>query len=95
MTLQLTRRKFTVEEYHRMASVGILTEGDRVELIDGEIVEMPPIGPEHSAAVDDFTVNFVRRYADVARVRVQNPLRIDERNELQPDIALVRLRSDG
>jgi len=51
MTVELARRLFTVDEYHRMAEVGILTRRDRVELIDGEIVEMSPIGPPHVRCV--------------------------------------------
>lgn len=52
MAVQLLKRRFTVEEYHRMAEAGILTEDDRVELLDGEIVEMAPIGSKHAACVD-------------------------------------------
>ena len=51
MAVQLMRRSFTAEEYHRMAESGILTEDDRVELIEGEIVEMSPIGSRHAACV--------------------------------------------
>jgi len=51
MAIALTKRRFTVEEYHRMAEVGILTETDRVELIDGEIVEMTPVGSRHASVV--------------------------------------------
>ena len=51
MSVPLTKRRFTVEEYHRMAEVGILAEDDRVELLDGEIVHMTPIGPRHAWCV--------------------------------------------
>ncbi len=51
MALQLVRRRFTVDEYHRMGQAGIFGDDDRVELIDGEIVEMTPIGSRHAACV--------------------------------------------
>src|ERR671939_700280 len=90
MALQLTRRRFTVDEYYAMARAGILGEDDRVELIDGEIVEMAPIGPGHANAVTQCSERFMRRLAGLAQVRVQNPIRLDEHNEPQPDLALVR-----
>jgi Uma2 family endonuclease len=90
MAVQLTRRKFTVDEYDWMARVGILTEDERVELIDGEIVEMAPIDPEHADRVDLLAKSFFDRFGDLARVRVQNPLHLDEYEQPQPDLALVR-----
>ena len=95
MAVQPTRRRFTVDEYYWMARVGILGEDDRVELRDGEIVEMPPIGPEHASTVDDVSCNFVRSFSDLARVRVKNPIRLDRFNEPEPDVALVTRRKDG
>ncbi len=90
MALDLKRRRFTVTEYHQMAQAGILGEDDRVELIDGEIVEMTPIGARHAECVDRLTDLFFRAFGGAARVRVQNPVRLGERSEPQPDIALVR-----
>ena len=52
MTIQLTRHRFTADEYHQMAEAGVLRDDDRVELIEGEIVDMTPIGPRHSAVVN-------------------------------------------
>ena len=94
MAVQLTRRRFTVDEYHWMARVGILREDDRVELIDGEIVEMAPIGPEHVGAVIRLNEHFVHRFGDLAQVSVQNSIRLDQYDELQPDLALLRRRAD-
>ncbi len=94
MALHLPRRRFTVAEYHQMAQAGILGEDDRVELIEGEIVEMPPIGDRHAASVDRLTERFVQRFSDVAIVRVQNPIRLGEHSEPQPDLALLRRRAD-
>ena len=90
MALDLKRRRFTVEEYHQMAQAGILGEDDRVELIEGEIVEMTPIGARHAECVDRVTDLFFRAFGSAARVRVQNPVRLGEHSEPQPDIALVR-----
>ena len=52
MTPQISRKQFTVAQYHQMIDVGILTERDRVELLQGEIIEMSPIGRQHAAYVD-------------------------------------------
>ena len=88
------KRKFTVAEYYRMAEVGILHNTERVELLDGEIIVMAPIGEPHATVVDRLTLAF----AEVSRgrfiVRVQNPIRLDAGAEPQPDLALLRLRSD-
>jgi Uma2 family endonuclease len=75
-----------------MAEAGILREDDRVELIDGEIVEMAPIGDRHATAVDRTNDLFVPLFRDVALTRVQNPIRLGEHHEPQPDFALVRRR---
>jgi len=74
MPIQLSRRLFTVHEYHQMAQAGILHEDDRVELIEGEIVQMASIGSRHAACVDRLTQIFVVRVAGRAIVRVQNPI---------------------
>ena len=61
MTVQVLRRRFTVDEYQRMGQVGILGEDDRLELLEGEIVEMAPIGSRHQATVDRLTRLFSGR----------------------------------
>jgi Uma2 family endonuclease len=93
MGVQLSRRLFTVEEYHQMGQAGIFTEGDRVELIDGEIVEMAPIGSRHAACVARLTALF-SRVQGRSIVWVQNPIRLGEHSEPQPDVAILRLRHD-
>lgn len=85
-----SRRRFTVEEYHQMGEAGILGPDDRTELIDGEVVLMPPIGDWHQETVDRATEFFVLRFGDVARVRIQGPARLDGYNEPQPDVMLLR-----
>lgn len=94
MSVQLLRRSFTVEEYHRMAEAGILREDDRVELLEGEIVEMTPIGSRHAACVDRLNQLGVRGVGPRAIVRVQSPVRLGERSEPQPDLTLLRARPD-
>ncbi len=90
MGVELTRRLFDVDEYHRMGEVGILTEDDRVELIDGEIVVMTPIGAPHARCVMFLNDVFVRRLEGRAVVSPQNPVRLHRRMEPQPDIMLLR-----
>lgn len=84
-----TRYRFTVDDYYRMAEAGILREDDRVELIDGEVVQMSPIGSKHASAVDTLTRFFIRSLADRAHVRSQNPVRLSPHNEPEPDLALL------
>ncbi len=87
-----SRRRFTVHEYHRMAEAGILHEDDRVELVGGEIVEMTPIGTRHFTCVNQLTRLLVSSVGDGAIVSVQNPIRLDEHGEPQPDLAVIRAR---
>jgi Uma2 family endonuclease len=92
MSVQIARRHFRVAEYYRMMEAGILSESDHVELIDGEVVEMSPIGSRHAACVDRLN-KFFNRLEDVI-VRVQNPIRLDDFSEPQPDLTLLRMRAD-
>ena len=91
---RVQRHRFDVEEYHRMAEAGILSEDDRVELIDGEIVEKSPIGSAHQAVVDRLNRLLTNFAAQEYIVRPQGPVRLDEHDEPQPDIALLRYRED-
>ena len=86
------RRRFTVDEFHRMAEAGILHEDDRVELIGGEIVEMSPIGGRHAACVREITRLLSRQVDDELRVDVQSPVRLGEQGEPQPDLAVIQAR---
>lgn len=95
MAVALKRRRFTVDEYHRMGEAGILSEDDRVELIDGEIIEMTPIGSRHAGTVAHATYLFSSRLGSRAIVWAQNPIDLSsEDSELQPDLALLRPRAD-
>jgi Uma2 family endonuclease len=88
------RRPITVSEYHRMGEVGILGEPDRVELIEGELVAMSPIGSYHTGTVNKLNHSLVHAVGDHAIVSVQNPVRLDDHSEPQPDFALLRPRPD-
>ena len=89
---QLTRWRFTVHDYHRMGEAGILHEDDRVELIEGELVEMTAIGTRHFSCVNRLTRMLVMNVGDEAIVSVQNPVRLNEYNEPQPDFTVIRPR---
>lgn len=94
MAVPIERRRFTTAEYERMAEAGILGEDDRVELIEGEIVSMSPIGSRHTACVKRFNVQLVRQLGDRAIVSVQDPIRLADDSEPQPDLAILRPRDD-
>jgi Uma2 family endonuclease len=85
----LPRRKFTREEYYRMAEAGILREDERTELIEGEIVTMVPIGPEHVAQTTELRERIQRLFGKGYHVREQSPLALDE-SEPMPDLAVVK-----
>lgn len=87
-------RPITAREYHLMGEHGILREDERIELLDGELIAMPPIGPDHAFSVRELTEMFVRRFAGRAIVDVQNPLALDEYSEPEPDVMLLAMRPD-
>ena len=89
-----TRRRFTVAEYYAMADAGILTRDERVELLDGYVITMPPINEWHASNVDLFTNTFPAQLHGRAVVRVQNPVRLDDNSQPQPDVMLLRWRDD-
>lgn len=95
MGVALKTRRFTVEEYHRMAAAGILSGDERVELLAGDIVDMAPIGPLHAGTVGRLTALLTARLGARAVVWVQNPLLLRaEHSEPQPDVTLLRPRAD-
>ncbi len=95
MAVAVTHRRFTVDEYNRMAETGILAPTERIELIDGEIVAMAPIGRRHVFCVARLTHAFVGGVGDRAIVLVQSPLRLADYSEPEPDLVILRLREDG
>jgi Uma2 family endonuclease len=92
--VSVPKRHFTADEYQRMVQARILTKYDRVELIDGEIVAKMTIGPRHSAAVDRTARAFFSQAGDSVIVRVQGAARANLFSEPEPDIVLLRPRSD-
>lgn len=94
MSIPVLKRRFTVEDYHKMAEIGVFKPNEKNELINGEIILMSPIGKRHAACVSRVSELFFSRLATVASVRVQNPITLDDFSEPQPDISLVKRRSD-
>ena len=88
------RRRFTVAEYYAMADVGILEENDRIELLDGDLIVKPPISVWHAFSVDRFANTLPPLLQGRAIVSVQNPTRLNDSSEPQPDIMLLRWRDD-
>jgi Uma2 family endonuclease len=88
------RHRLSVDDYLRMGEAGILGEDDRVELIEGEIVDLSPIGTPHSGAVKRIAKRIILAVGDRATVGVQDPIRIGDFSAPQPDIALLKPRDD-
>lgn len=94
MAVDILRHTFTTTDYARMLETGILHEDDRVELIDGEVRQMSPIGPYHAALVARLNRLLMQHAIDSMIVRVQDPVRLSDYSEPQPDLALVAERAD-
>jgi Uma2 family endonuclease len=88
------RYRFSVDEYLRMGEAGILTEDDRVELIDGEIIDTPPIGIAHTSSVNRIGNKLKEQAGKQVILSMHNPLRIGDFSLPQPDITLLRPRED-
>lgn len=94
MSVPIQRYRFTVDEYYKLAEAGVLSEDSRVELIEGEIVMMTPIGRRHAACVDRLNNLLAALVGDRAIVRVQNPILLSGDTEPEPDVSLLRPRDD-
>jgi Uma2 family endonuclease len=88
------RHAISADEYVRMAQAGVFSTDVRLELMDGEIIEMAPIGSAHAAVVNTLATLLNRACGESAIVSVQNPLVAGERSVPQPDLALLRMRAD-
>ena len=94
MILAQQTYRFTAEEYHRMGEVGILPPDVRVELVDGEIRQMAPIHPPHASIVKRLNSLLAVQLKGIAVVGVQDPIQLDDYNEPQPDVTVLRFRND-
>lgn len=93
--VQLPLRRFTVAEYLAMTEAGILTEDDRVELIDGVVTDLAPVGSRHLGCVNCYNRELSEAVRRKAIVQVQSPVRLDDNTEPQPDVVLLRDQADG
>jgi Uma2 family endonuclease len=89
------RHAFTVAEWHRMGEAGLFGEDARMELLDGEVIEMSPIGSPHAACVGRLNVLLIRAVGHDGLIFPQNPVVLDPRSEPQPDMAVLAPRPDG
>jgi Uma2 family endonuclease len=94
MSISISRRLFKTKEFRDMIEAGVFQEDDRLELVDGEIVEMSPIGSRHAACVRKLNL-LLRSVGDRAFVDVQNPLGISEDNDFYPDVVLLKPSADN
>lgn len=94
MSAEIARYSFTAEEFQRMGEAGIFRQDARLELIEGEIIEMSPIGNAHAACVKFLNRLLSRLFGDTFTIGVQDPVRLNEFSEPQPDISLLRRRDD-
>ena len=88
------RHRITAHDYHRLVEIGVLAPDARVELIEGEIIDMAPIGNDHQSIVDQLTRALVVTVGDRAIVRVQGSIRLSQWSEPEPDVVLLKPRPD-
>jgi Uma2 family endonuclease len=94
MQAEVTKKLFTVDEYYEMARVGILKPEEHVELIDGEIIQMSPIGHPHAVCVNRINQLFVLSLHGRAVIQIQNPIQLNDYTEPEPDVVVLKPRSD-
>lgn len=94
MSAEIARYSFTAEEFQRMGEAGIFRQDARLELIEGEIIEMSPIGSLHAACVNFLSMLLNRLFGESRIIATQNPIRLSDFSEPQPDVTLLRRRDD-
>jgi len=87
---QLCRHKLTVDDYYKIGEAGVLKDQDRVELIEGELIDMAPIGSHHAYTIDKLVEIVYQQKTSHIHIRVQNPLRLNEYNAPEPDLCIVK-----
>jgi Uma2 family endonuclease len=90
----IARHAFTTDEWHRMGELGLFDDNARVELLDGDIIDMTPIGSRHAGTVNRLTRLLVNAVDDRGVVAPQNPVLLDEHSEPRPDLAVLAPRAD-
>jgi Uma2 family endonuclease len=95
MDIQLDKRLITRNEYHKMVEVGILAEDDKIELINGEIINMSPIGSKHAAIVRLLDTYLTKRLSQEFIVSAQCPLVLNNTSEPEPDLVVLKKREDN
>lgn len=94
MSAELTRMKFNIHDVERMVKAGMFAGNERVELIEGELIQMAPQGNNHISSIIRLTSFLTSRAGENVLVSVQNAVIINDINEPQPDISLLRFRDD-
>ncbi|NCO75182.1 MAG: Uma2 family endonuclease [Cyanobacteria bacterium] len=92
--LTLSRKKFDIEEYHQIINIGIFKEDYTIELIKGEIFEMSPVGFKHASCVNKLNQFFSLQFGHEVIISVQNPIKLNNNSEPQPDLVLLKPRED-
>lgn len=90
----LPRHKLQITQFYQMWAAGVFGPIDRIELLKGELIDMPLIGPAHSGKTNQLTCLLSQAVGNTAIVSVQNPVRLSEDSEPQPDLAILRWRED-
>lgn len=90
----IKRHQITVDDYHRMGEIGLIGPDERVELIEGEIIDMAPIGSDHAGIVNRLTRLLAKAVQENGILSVQNPVRLSNRTEPEPDFAVLKPRDD-
>jgi Uma2 family endonuclease len=93
-TIELKRHHFNVQQYHQMYEAGIFSESDRLELIYGELVTMSPINRRHAACVKRLTYLLSSRFGKKVLLSIQDPIRLSDDSEPQPDVAILKWQDD-
>ncbi len=90
----VTPKSWTTAEYHRLIEIGVLSSEDKIELLDGQIVEMSPAGNYHAACIEFLGDELKRLLSKAFMIRRQNPILLTNNSEPEPDLAIVNYRKD-